>query len=212
MGTESTDYSWLEHSRPVHRVSVSTFYMGKYEVTQAQWRAVMGSDPSHFTGDNRPVEQVNWDDAKAFCAALGAMTGYAIRLPSESEWEYACRAGTTTEYYFGNDELLLGDYAWYSGNSGSETHPVGQKTPNAWGLYDVSGNVSEWCEDPWHDNYEGAPTDGSVWATGGDSNIRILRGGAWWADAGHSRSAYHYRGGASTRGHSLGLRVAAGTE
>ena len=210
MGTESTDYSDLELSRPVHRVSVPTFYIGKYEVTQEQWRAVMGSDPSSFAGDDNPVEQVSWDDAKAFCAALADRTGYAIRLPSEAEWEYACRAGTTTEYYFGDDESQLDDYGWYSGNSGSETHPVGQKTPNALGLYDMYGNLWEWCEDWSHDNYEGAPADGSAWLSPAGS-VRVLRGGSWYHYARHCRSAHRDRGGSDSRYDHVGFRVAAGT-
>ena len=143
------------------------------------------------------------------------MTGYAIRLPSESEWEYACRAGTTTAYSFGDDESLLGDYAWYLDNAGKAgeryAHPVGQKLPNAWGLYDMHGNVWEWCEDPWHDNYDGAPTDGSVWPTGGRSRDRVLRGGSWGGNARHCRSAPRNGHWSEHRNDPNGFRVAAGT-
>lgn len=181
MGTNSTEYEWLTNSRPVHSVTfLQPFYMGMHEVTQAQWRAVMGTNPSYFTGDNRPVEQVSWNDAVAFCEALSTKVGRTIRLPSEAEWEYACKAGSgDTKYFFGNDDGQLGTYAWYWGNSGSRTHDVGGRTPNPWGLRDVHGNVWEWCEDVWHDTYIGAPPDGSAWTSGGDGVGRVLRGGSW---------------------------------
>ena len=123
---------------------------------------------------------------------MSQITGKTYRLPTEAEWEYACRAGTTTRYYFGDDASQLGDYAWYSANSQSKTHPVGQKKPNAWGLYDMSGNVWEWCEDDWHDNYIGAPTDGSAWLINNDnrSHLKCLRGGSWFESPNLCRSAY----------------------
>jgi formylglycine-generating enzyme required for sulfatase activity len=138
------------------------FGMSKYEVTQAQYKAVMGTNPSSFKGDNKPVEQVSWHDAVAYCAKLTGKEkaagrvpgGYEYRLPTEAEWEYACRAGTTTLFSFGDDESKLGEYAWYDANSGNTTHPVGQKKPNGWGLYDMHGNVYEWCQD-WYDTYPG---------------------------------------------------------
>ena len=127
--------------------NLSSFAIGKYPVTQAQYEAVMGNNPSYFQGNSQnPVEQVSYDDAVAFCQKLSEMTGKNYRLPTESEWEYACRAGTVTEYYFGDDASQLGDYAWYDGNSQRTTHPVGQKLPNDWGLYDMIGNVWEWCQ------------------------------------------------------------------
>ena len=188
MGTNDTDDSWLEHSRPVHTVTISQpFYMGKYEVTQAQWRAVMGTEP--WSGQSYTIDQDNaagsylsWDDAQAFCAAVQSQTGYAVRLPSEVEWEYACRAGTSTKYYFGDDESQLSNYAWWYGNAYNVgegyAHAVGQLLPNDFGLYDMHGNVGEWCEDRWHDNYTGAPADGSAW-TDGSSLSRVIRGGSW---------------------------------
>ena len=147
--------------RPVHRVRISRdFYLGIHEVTQAEYRAVTGKSPSNFKGDDLPVEKVSWEEANEFCRLLterertagGLPSGMVYRLPTEAEWEYAARAGTTTKYCFGDDESGLGEYAWYGGNSGSTTHPVGQKRPNAWGLYDMHGNVWEWCQD-WYGAY-----------------------------------------------------------
>jgi formylglycine-generating enzyme required for sulfatase activity len=126
---------------------INSFAIGKYPVTQEQYQAVMGNNPSYFQGNpQNPVESVSYDDAVVFCQKLSEMTGKNYRLPTESEWEYACRAGTTTDYYFGDDANQLGDYAWYEDNSGLITHPIGQKLPNAWGLYDMHGNVWEWCQ------------------------------------------------------------------
>ena len=125
----------------------ANFNFGKYPVTQAQYQSVMGTNPSYFKNNSQnPVEQVSFDDAQAFCQKLSQLTGKNYRLPTELEWEYACRAGTTTDYYFGDDASQLGDYAWYFDNSQGTTHPLGQKKPNAWGLYDIYGNVWEWCQ------------------------------------------------------------------
>ncbi|GAL94652.1 SUMF1/EgtB/PvdO family nonheme iron enzyme [Microcystis aeruginosa] len=175
----SPDY---ESEKPPHQVKLNSFAIGKYPVTQAQYQAVMGTNPSKFQNNpQNPVERVSCNDAKAFCQKLSQITGKTYRLPTEAEWEYACRAGTTTRYYFGDDANQLGNYAWYGGNSQDKTHPVGQKKPNAWGLHDMSGNVWEWCEDDWHDNYIGAPKDGSAWPINNDnrSHIKCLRGGSW---------------------------------
>jgi len=176
---------------PIHQVTISrSFYMGKYEVTQAQWQAVMGDNPSDFKGCNQcPVEQVSWNDAQEFIRGLNAREdGFTYRLPSEAEWEYACRAGTTTEFAFGDS--LSSEQANFDGNKPyggapkgvyrEKTVPVGTFRPNGWGLYDMHGNVWEWCEDWFHDNYNGAPTDGSVWKSKGYTSRRVLRGGGWY--------------------------------
>ena len=186
---------------PVHHVTISrTFAIGKTEVTQGQWKALMGNNPSKFgnCGDNCPVEQVSWDDAQAFIEALNAKTGKKYRLPSEAEWEYACRAGAQQEYC-GSDDL--DSIGWYgglakpAGNSGKSTNPVATKQPNAWGLYDMSGNVWEWVEDVYHESYKGAPADGSAWQ--GDSTLHVPRGGSWSyaqpaAKRGGSESDFRY--------------------
>jgi formylglycine-generating enzyme required for sulfatase activity len=174
---------------PAHKVTIKEpFYLGKFEVTQKQWREVLGNNPSYFKEDDLPVEQVTWDDVQKFIKKLNEMEGTdKYRLPSEAEWEYACRAGTTTMYCFGDDESKLGDYARYDKNSGNKTHPVGQKKPNSWGLYDVYGNVREWCQDRQHDNYNGAPSDGSA-RESGSSSFRVLRGGSWYDLSGTCRS------------------------
>ena len=191
---------------PVHKVTIEeSYYLGKFEVTQEQWREVMGNNPSNFTGDDLPVEQVSWNDVQVFIEKLNEMEGTnKYCLPSEAEWEYACCAGTTTRYYFGDDELELGDYAWYSSNS-DETHPVGQKKPNPWGLYDMHGNVCEWVQDRWHDDYDGAPSDGSAWGSGSGSR-RVIRGGSWFGISRGCRSASR-NGGPSGHYDDLGFRV-----
>ncbi|MBK6796333.1 MAG: formylglycine-generating enzyme family protein [Acidobacteria bacterium] len=195
----------FEDLQPIHKVTLKPFYMGKYQVTQKQWEAVMGNNPSSSKGDDLPVETVSWDDAKEFCKKLSEKTGREYRLPSESEWEYAARAGSKGEYCFGDDKSLLPEYAWFDANSGGQTHPVGQKKPNAWGLYDVHGNVWEWCEDLWHDNYKGAPDDGSAWVM--DGNYRILRGGSWSGDHDVARAVFRDGIGPDGRGGYLGFRV-----
>ncbi|NCR11501.1 MAG: SUMF1/EgtB/PvdO family nonheme iron enzyme [Microcystis aeruginosa SX13-11] len=198
MGSPDSDSDAKSWEKPQHQVKVNSFAIGKYPVTQAQYEAVMGTNPSHFENNswfkNNPqnlVENVSWNDAQAFCQKLSQITGKTYRLPTEAEWEYACRAGTTTCYYFGDDANQLGDYAWYEGNSQNTTHPVGQKRPNAWGLYDMSGNVWEWCEDDWHNNYIGAPTDGSAWITNYQraNPFKIVRGGSWETLSRYCRSA-----------------------
>ncbi|MCU7242757.1 MAG: SUMF1/EgtB/PvdO family nonheme iron enzyme [Microcystis aeruginosa WS75] len=187
MGSSDSD-----REKPPHQVKVNSFAIGKYPITQAQYQAVMGNNPSHFKNNpQNPVEKVSWNDAQAFCQKLSRITGKTYRLPTEAEWEYACRAGTTTRYYFGDDANQLGDYAWGRENSNGTTHPVGQKKPNGWGLYDMSGNVWEWCEDDWHDSYAGAPDDGTAWIDNDNrsQSEKCLRGGYWGNDPNYRRSA-----------------------
>ncbi len=165
--------------KPVHQVKITKgFWLGQYEVTQAQYEKVMGTNPSSFKGDNNPVESVSWEDAMAFCKKLGELEGKTYTLPTEAQWEYACRAGTKTDYSFGDSVSQLGNYAWYDDNSGGKTHPVGQKQSNGWGLYDMHGNVWEWCLD-WYDEnyYSKSPASDPIGPTSGAR--RVLRGGSW---------------------------------
>jgi formylglycine-generating enzyme required for sulfatase activity len=181
-----------ETEKPVHKVKINKpFYLGTYPVTQHEWKAVMGDNPStHYNkGDDLPVESVSWNDVQEFISKLNAKEGSdTYRLPSEAEWEYACRAGSTKKYCFGDDSSKLGEYAWYIDNCDYGGHPVGKKKPNDWGLYDMHGNVWEWVQDKWHDDYSGAPSDGSVWE-GGDNSDRINRGGGGGFSARCCRSA-----------------------
>jgi len=208
MGSPPNETGRWDSEGPVHHVIISNaYYMGKYEVTQKQWRDVMVYDPSSFKGDNLPVESVSWDDVQEFIRKLNEKEGVSkYRLPSEAEWEYAARAGTTTRYSFGDDDSILGDYAWYDANSGSKTHDVGQKKPNPWGLYDINGNVWEWVQDDWHSNYNGAPTDGLSWEGGGGSE-RIKRGCAWGYNTMYCRSAQRFNIPQSLRHEGLGFRL-----
>ena len=196
MGSPFNDKEGLPFEWPQHEVQVPAFYMGKYPVTQAQWCAVatlplvereLNPYPSSFGGNNRPVEGVSWYQTVEFCQRLSRHSGKVYRLPSESEWEYACRAGTTTRYFFGDE--LTKEQANF-GNAAGETTPVGQYPANTFGLYDMHGNVMEWCEDVWHLIYEGAPTDGSAWVEGGDDpDQRLARGGCCFSLPGTYRSA-----------------------
>jgi formylglycine-generating enzyme required for sulfatase activity len=197
------------NEKPVHRVTIAKpFAMGKTEVTQAQWRAVMGNDPSHFAacGDTCPVDQVSWDDVQKFIQKLNAKTGKQYRLPTEAEWEYACRAGMQQEYC-GSDNA--DSVAWNGFNSGSfffnTPHPVATKRANAFGLHDMSGNVWEWVEDTYHDSYNGAPTDGSAWV---GTSMRVLRGGSWGKDPKFGRAAVRSKFGLNYRDFSYGFRLA----
>jgi formylglycine-generating enzyme required for sulfatase activity len=187
---------------PQHRVTVRSFYIGKYEVTQTQWRAVMGGAPSAYKGDDLPVENVSWDDAKEFCQKLSQMTGAEYRLPTEAEWEYACRSRTTGAYAGELDAM-----AWYEKNSGSRTHPVGRKQPNSFGIYDMHGNVWEWCEDDWHNSYENAPYDGSAWLEFTRRSWRVLRGGGWNVASSSCRSANRDGASPTDRSDFLGFRL-----
>jgi formylglycine-generating enzyme required for sulfatase activity len=191
---------------PIHAVTFrSGFLLGTYPVTQGQWEAVMGFNPSEFDGTpESPVDHVSWDQATTFCDQLSRQSGQQVRLPSEAEWEYACRGGTTGEFFFGpwgpflddtevprEARLALCEYAWFDMNSDEHTRPVGLKRPNPWGLHDMVGNVWEWCADVWHGDYVNAPSDGSPWLDGeARQPRRCLRGGAWDMNAFRCRSTY----------------------
>lgn len=217
MGSAEDDPEAFGSEKPRHRVAVPDFYLGQYPVTQALWKAVMkGENPSHFQGDERPVEQVSWDDAQIFIKALNAMTeatrppGHAYRLPMEAEWEYAARGGKYHAEgfkYAGSDRLK--DVGWFAANSGLETKPVGLKSPNQLGLYDMSGNVWEWCEDDWHGDYKGAPTDGLARIDHPKRGAnRVYRGGGWLYAARYCRAAHRFGDAPGDRATYLGFRLA----
>jgi formylglycine-generating enzyme required for sulfatase activity len=212
MGRNPSEQDSYANEDPRHVVAfASGFWMGKYELTQAQWVAVMGNNPSSYTGDlQRPVETVSWNDIQVFIAFLNIATGKTFRLPSEAEREYACRAGTTTRFYWGDDTSYteIDNYAWYQGNSAGKTHAVGGKLPNGWGLYDMSGNVYEYCEDDWHESYSGAPANGNAWVDSPRNSLRVLRGGGFDFTGIPCRSAVRGREGLSGAYSNFGLRLA----
>ncbi len=194
---------------PVHTVSIRRgFWLGCYPVTQEQWEAVMGRNPSGFRGDPKlPVENVSWDDCQRFIEKINALGQGTFRLPSEAEWEYACRAGSEGDWCFGSDPTRLNAHAWTPENADGRSHPVGEKQANAWGLHDMHGNVGEWCEDRWHQDYHDAP-DTAAPVIGGAGNERVTRGGSWCIVAGESRSAYRsWHADAAMRTDFIGLRV-----
>ena len=221
MGSSPHEPFSRANERPAHRVAVSSFHLGKYPVTQAQWLAVMGALPrldADFRGERLPVVNVYLEKALEFCARLSALTGAKFRLPTEAEWEYACRAGTTSAFSFG-DELKPGMAnckAQTIGKSGPGDEafcgltPVGQFPANAFGLHDMHGSVWEWCADVWHENYLGAPADGRAWTEGGDQGYCVQRGGSWdnWPD--RCRSAFRVGDIAHNDDHIVGLRVCCG--
>jgi formylglycine-generating enzyme required for sulfatase activity len=194
------------NEQPTRLVRIQSFFMGKTEVTQKQWLDVMGINQSGISncGNDCPVDKVSWNDVQQFIGKLNQKSGQKYRLPSEAEWEYAARAGTTTDWSFGNDESKLGNYAWLVGKKAV----VGQKLPNAFGLFDMHGNVWEWTQDCWHRDYAGAPTDGSAWTTGCTGNYRVLRGGSWSYNPAFMRSAYRNWFVPDIRSNSYGLRLA----
>jgi formylglycine-generating enzyme required for sulfatase activity len=199
--------------KPVHRVKITKpFYLGKHPVTQEQWEAVMGNNPSHFNRSKNPVERVSWDDCQAFFEKINAKVGGGkFSLPAEAQWEYACRAGSVTRYCFGDDMSSLDEYAWYDKNSENKTHAVGKKKPNAWGLYDIHGNVWEWCAD-WYDGgyYANSPVDDPAGPSGGSN--RVFRGGGWYDPALNCRSANRYGYSPERRTDNLGFRVGRAAE
>ena len=208
----SPDGEGYDDEKPQHEVTIQPFYIGKYPITQAQWEKVaslpkvnidLNSKPSYFKGENLPVEQVSWLDAQEFCARLTKSTGKLYRLPSESEWEYACRAKTTTQYHFGDnitDDLVNHDRKY------RKTTEVGKFSPNAFGLYDMHGNVWEWCQDNWYDNYINTPIDGSAW-TRQSSETKMLRGGSWYSYPDYCRSAFRYYDNFVSFNNFVGFRV-----
>jgi formylglycine-generating enzyme required for sulfatase activity len=212
---------------PKHMVKVPAFYMSKYEITQAQWRAVASlpkvkidllSDPSSFKGSNLPVETITWEEAIEFCERLSLATGRRFRLPTEAEWEYAARAGTNTPFNFGDS--IRSEWANFQGKFPYSNSPKGEfrettvavgslGSPNAFGLFDMHGNVWEWCSDVWNETYDGAPNDGSSWETGKIPYLRMIRGGAWDSLGGECRSNSRNRMTATIRLNNIGLRIVA---
>jgi formylglycine-generating enzyme required for sulfatase activity len=210
MGSDKTfDDMAFDSEMPLHRVTVSKpFYLGRYEVTQAQWEALTGGNPSRFKGRDNPVEQVSWDEVQIFISILNEKERpRRYRLPTEAEWEYAARAGSNARYSFGDNAGQLGQYAWYEGNSGKTTHPVGRKRPNAWGLYDMQGNVCEWVGD-WYDqnSYSGSPSADPQGPPSGSA--RVLRGGGWDFPAGFCRPACRNINLPGAHSDHLGFRLA----
>jgi len=211
MGSPDSDQYAQSDEKPQHRVRITEpFYLGKYQITQEQWEAVMGGNPSRFPGPRNPVEQVSWEDCQAFLGKLNERypsPGAIFRLPTEAEWEYACRAGSSTHWCFGDDEASLKEYAWYAANSGHRPQSVGQKRLNAWGLCDMHGNVWEWCAD-WHesDYYTRSPTNDPKGPFFG--SVRVLRGGSYYFRARFTRSAYRNEDTPFSRSRDFGLRVA----
>lgn len=240
MGSPEDEPGRYKDEGPRHQVTFKQgYWLFDTPCTQALWEAVMGDNPSRFQSSTRPVEQVNWHKVQDFIGKInGQIAGLDLVLPSEAQWEYACRAGTETALYTGGLEILgkcnapaLDPIAWYGGNSGVDfelseghdssgwpekqydhqragTHPVGKKQPNAWGLYDMLGNVWEWCQDRWHDNYEGAPVDESAWEGGDVGAGQVIRGGSWATYAHYCRSASRHASSPDYRSDSLGYRCA----
>lgn len=199
-----------DEGRRIRVVIPEDFWIGIYPVTQAQWHAVMGANPSKFVGkEHLPVENVSWNDCKEFIEKLNASGEGTFRLPTEAEWEYACRGGSNTRFYWGDDPEYadIDAFAWHDDNSGETTQPVGQKKPNSWGLYDMCGNVWEWCEDDWHESHSGAPRDGSARINSPRSVARVVRGGSWNSNAKNCRSSARLIDDANHRVSVTGLRL-----
>jgi formylglycine-generating enzyme required for sulfatase activity len=220
MGSPAGELNRFDAEGPVHKVKIASgFFMGRFVVTQGEWKAVLGNNPSSFKkGDDYPVEQVTWDDCQAFIKKVNERVNEKekgegkFRLPTEAEWEHACRAKITTRYYWGDSdhESVMDEHCWYDRNSENSTHPVGEKKPNAWGLYDMLGNVWEWCEDDWHNNYSGAPVSGDAWLDGLPEKRglrRVFRGGCWFYSARCCRSAYRGWNMPDYRDDDLGFRL-----
>jgi formylglycine-generating enzyme required for sulfatase activity len=203
---DGDDNSGVSHAKPLHKVTVSSFRIGKYEVTQAQWEAVMGSNPSRFKKvGSYPVEQVSYSDIQQYLEKLNALTGKQYRLPTEAEWEYAARGGSKSKGYLYSGGNTLSDVAWYLDNSGDSTHAVGTKSPNELGIYDMTGNVWEWCND-WYSSY----SDGAVTNPTGPTNgfNRVIRGASWYDTAATCCASDRYDSSTGSRSSHLGFRVA----
>lgn len=210
MGSKDDPFAPLISSAdemPQHEVSIKSFALGKFEVTQEQWFLIMGTTPSRFRGRYLPVDNISWDDAQEFVKKLSIKTGKNYRLPTEAEWEYAARAGSQTLFSWGDDLNASTQFAWSALNSDREPHPVGEKLPNKFGLYDMSGNVLEWTQDCWNTTYLNAPIDGSAWGTG-DCLIRSIRGGGWGRTNESLKVSYRFSSLARIKSEGHGLRVA----
>ena len=226
MGAANQEEGSSSAEKPQHLVTVPSFYLSKYLITQEQYAVIMGKNPAYRPGTKLPVEQVSWHDAREFCSRLSTRTGHKYRLPTEAEWEYACRAGTKTAFYYGDqiehhlanyrsrsskiDQTLVANRSRRPKNLAEtlseKTTLVGKFPPNAFGLYDMHGNVWEWCEDTWHESYVDAPTDGSAWVS--ESDKRILRGGSWDNYARSCRSALRFKWAAANSNYYIGFRIA----
>lgn len=211
MGSNNGD----KDEKPIHNVTISDFYMAEFEVTEKLWQEIMGTKPSSFIGDEKPVQNVSWDDAQNFIKKLNAKTGKKYRLPTEAEWEYAAKGGRESQgaKYAGSN--YIGNVAWYRKNSydlgkrhgNYGTNPVGGKKANELGIYDMTGNVWEWCQDKWCSDYKSTSQDGSAWEIG-DGSLRVLRGGSWNDGAVYCRVAYRYYNSADDRNYGIGFRLA----
>ena len=203
-GTSEQGSDAESDEKPTHSVTLSSYYICKYEVTQALWRAVMGSNPSNFKGDNLPVECVSWNDCQTFINRLNSYTGRNFRLPTEAEWEFAARGGNYSRHYKYSGSNYINDVAWYSDNSGDRTHPVGTKQANELGLYDMSGNVWEWCSD-WYGSYSSYSQTDPIGPNSGSD--RVLRGGGWFDIASYCRSSDRSYNSPGDRDDGLGIRL-----
>ena len=205
MGATPEQENPHQFEEPTHQVTLSSYYIGETEVTQELWKAVMGNNPSNFKGDNLPVENVSWEDSQTFIGKLNDLTGKRFRLPTEAEWEYAARGGKRSNHTQYSGSSNIDDVAWYSGNSGSKTHPVKTKKPNEFGLYDMSGNVNEWCQD-WYGSYS---SNAQTNPTGpGSGAYRVFRGGTWSIFGWFCRSSFRGNSSPGYRGYGLGFRLA----
>lgn len=222
MGSPPGEANQYDNETPQHSVTIKPFYLGKYAITQEQYEAIMGENPSYFIGEKNPAENITWTQAVEFCQRLSQRTGKNYHLPSESQWEYACRAGTMTPFYLG--ETVTPEFVNYDGNHPYKNAPrgvyrqhpleVGKFPPNGFGLYDMHGNIWEWCQDTWHSSYRNerlsiyAPTDGSAWEGMGHDRIRVLRGGSWNDLGSYCRSAHRSGGLIDYQVNYRGFRVA----